>query len=78
MAVMAHNAATVMGVSLPDGEQVTFSDEANIAGYARDAIVAMQKGGIISGMGDGSFGPQQNATRAQAAVIIYKLWSLKK
>ncbi|WNR43845.1 S-layer homology domain-containing protein [Paenibacillus roseipurpureus] len=34
-----------------------------------------QKLGIIDGMSDGSFAPQGNATRAQAATIIYKLFS---
>jgi len=32
---------------------------------------------VINGMGDGQFGPKENATRAQAAVIIYQLYQFK-
>ena len=39
--------------------------------WAANNIVTAYKQGIINGMGDGTFGPQANATRAQAAVIIY-------
>ncbi len=54
---------------------VTFTDENNIADYAKDAVAAMQKDGIINGYsnGDGSFRfmPQGNATRAEAFTMIY-------
>ena len=33
----------------------------------------MQQAGVVSGIGDGSFAPLDNANRAQAAVIIYNL-----
>ncbi|HHW00656.1 MAG TPA: S-layer homology domain-containing protein, partial [Clostridiaceae bacterium] len=52
---------------------VPFTDEAEISGYAKEAVAAIQKAGIIKGTGDGRFAPKNNATRAEAAVIIYRL-----
>jgi len=78
MAAMAYRVSKMVNIKLEAAQTAVFSDDDEIAGYARDAIYAMQQGGIISGLGDGNFGPGQNATRAQAAVIICKLWNLFK
>lgn len=53
-----------------------FSDNDLISGYALEAVYALQASGIISGMGDGRFAPKANATRAQAAQMIYKALSM--
>jgi len=75
MAVMIYRAARLIGIELGDSiDAEPFTDEAEISGYAKEAVVAMQKAGIINGMGDGRFAPKNNATRAEAAVIIYKLF----
>lgn len=54
--------------------EVKFADEQNISGYAKDAVTAMQKAGIINGvkntLGSYSFNPRANATRAEAATMI--------
>lgn len=70
MAVMTYKAVQVMGKGLASSS-VSFSDDANIADWSRDSVYALAGAGIINGMGDGTFAPQANATRAQAAVIIY-------
>ncbi len=49
---------------------LTFKDEASVASYARDAVAAMQKAGIIAGYTDGSFAPESTATRAEASKMI--------
>ncbi len=54
-----------------DGGEPAFTDSANIAGYAKAAVSALSKLGIISGTGDGSFAPTKTATRAEAAVMIF-------
>lgn len=78
MAAMAYRTAQIAGLTIPDTtDKLIFTDEDQIADYAKDAISAMQMGGVINGMGDGRFGPAENATRAQAAVIIYQLYQLK-
>ncbi|MEA4986479.1 MAG: S-layer homology domain-containing protein, partial [Anaerovorax sp.] len=52
------------------------ADDTAVAPYAKDAVILMQKGGIISGIKqeDGSykFAPKANATRAEAATMIFK------
>ncbi|MBQ6530893.1 MAG: S-layer homology domain-containing protein, partial [Clostridia bacterium] len=71
MALMTQKAAVVMGKSLVGADVGTFTDDADIADWSRDAVYTLANAGIINGMGDGTFAPQANATRAQAAVIIY-------
>lgn len=71
MALMTQKAAVVMGKSLVGADAGTFTDDADIADWSRDAVYQLSNAGIINGMGDGTFAPQANATRAQAAVIIY-------
>lgn len=52
-----------------------FTDENNITDYAKDSVYALKNLGLINGMGNGSFMPKENATRAQSAVILYSLHS---
>lgn len=51
-------------------EAETFLDEGAIAPYAREAVRQMQRAGIINGVGDGNFAPEQNASRAEAAKML--------
>jgi len=48
-----------------------FTDSAKIADWARDGVQKMQMANIISGFVDGSFQPEANASRSQAARIIF-------
>ena len=71
MAVMLCRYAEQFGIQLGTGTPaVTFTDEANIAGYALPAVQALQRAGVISGMPDGSFRPRDTATREQACVVL--------
>jgi len=66
-------------LAIAKGEnEVSFDDFDSIADYAKDAVDALSSQGIINGMGDGSFAPNANATRAQAAKILYELYKLKE
>ncbi len=72
MCVMIVRACEATGRFLSSGQQtVTFSDAADIMDYAKEAVDQMTSAGIINGMGDNMFVPQGNATRAQAAKVIY-------
>lgn len=72
MAVMVMRAATVSGTAVTATEDATtFRDEAQISDYAKDAVTTLQMAGIINGVTDYEFAPLENATRAQAAVILY-------
>ena len=76
MAVIIVRAAQYVGVPLEGDADVAFIDAAAISSYAVEAVGKMQVNGIVNGMEDGSFQPQQNATRAQACKMLYEL--LKK
>ena len=49
-----------------------FTDDANIADYAKEAIERFFKAGIISGYPDGSVKPKGEATRAEFAAMLMK------
>jgi len=51
------------------GYNTKFSDNSNIATYAREAVGKFTDLGIISGMGNNTFAPRNPITRAQAARI---------
>ena len=70
MAVMVYNAAKKFGLNaLTENEKKVFSDENEIADYAKDAVSALSAAGVINGDGVG-FSPLKTATRAQFAKII--------
>ena len=72
MCAMLYKYATAFDIELPKGESITFSDDARISSYAREAVYALNGAGVINGMGDGSFSPQGTATRAQVAQVMMK------
>lgn len=78
MAVMLYRMAEKMGVSFPDSEELMFSDAEIIADYAREAVSVLSGSGIINGNPDGGFAPNQSATRAEAAAMLYRIISLKE
>ena len=65
-------AARAKKAQISDGE-TGFSDDGDIADYARGAVKYMKDNGYISGYEDGSFRPRRGCTRAEAAKIIYDL-----
>ncbi len=50
----------------------TFADGNKISAWARDAVATASANNIISGYPDNTFGPQNNATRAESATVIIK------
>lgn len=50
-----------------------FGDDEKIADYAKGAVYSMRDAGIINGMGENIFAPQNFSTRAQAAKVIHLL-----
>ena len=50
---------------------IEFADGKHISGWAKEAVQAMQMALIISGFEDSTFRPEDNATRAQAARIVF-------
>ncbi len=79
MAKIAYGAVTAnKNVLTSNAPKNTFSDNDKIAPYAQEAVNAMQSAGIIKGMENGAFMPAENTTRAEAAVIIYRIANVLK
>jgi len=57
----------------PKDAELNFADKETISDYAKEAVAHFAKTGIVNGMGDGRFGARESATRAQTAVIIYRI-----
>lgn len=55
-----------------------FEDSAEISDYAKDAVNAMRYLSIISGYEDNTFRPRNNATRAEAAKLLYNVMQAVK
>ncbi|MCG8399965.1 MAG: S-layer homology domain-containing protein [Firmicutes bacterium] len=53
-----------------------FADRDNIAPWAARPVALATREGLIKGMGDNQFAPLENANRAQAAVMLYRLYTL--
>lgn len=71
MAVMIYRFAQSSGIDLPANQPaVSFSDAASFSSWAVDAIGAMQRAGIINGVGGNRFAPADNATREQACKML--------
>lgn len=60
-----------------DAGEKTFGDDEYISEYAKESVYAMRNAGIISGDDTGIFRPLDNASRAEAAVMIYRLFESK-
>ena len=71
MAVIFYRAAICAGKTFENGE-MAFLDEENISSYAKEAVAALSKKGIINGY-DNKFHPTDSTTRAQAAQILYNM-----
>lgn len=53
-------------------QEIIFTDAASISGYAKEYVTALQMSGIINGMSDGSFAPQNTCTRNQVAAMLMR------
>ncbi|NOV00650.1 S-layer homology domain-containing protein [Paenibacillus planticolens] len=74
MAMMAYRALVVAEKQLKKTvAPASFADNEKISAFAREAVSILQEAGIINGMDEHNFAPELDATRAQAATIIYRI-----
>lgn len=73
-AVIAVRAAEYKGVALKKDKNMKFADEAEIASYAKNAVYELADAGIVNGVSEDNFAPQNNITRAEAAKLLYGLF----
>lgn len=77
-AVMVYNTAVMLEmISKAESWDIAFEDEASMADYAKDAIYTMAENGIINGVDGVNFAPCDYLTRAEAAKIIYGVYTIE-
>ncbi len=77
LVVMAYRAAKNSGtVFLEYDGKFKFSDDAQIADYAKEAVYTLRANEVINGIDKKTFAPNAFATRAEAAKILYLLIEL--
>lgn len=71
MAVMICRALKAVNKEI-NSESVKFFDYDQTSDYAKESVGLLASEGIVNGIGNGNFGPKDVASRAEAAVIIYR------
>lgn len=66
-------AARILGGTDTHNGNISFTDSADIAHYALSSVANMNEKKILNGYNDGSFKPKALSTRAEAAVVIYRV-----
>lgn len=54
-------------------EEYGFYDSRKISDYAKNAVNVLCKNGILKGDENSNFNPQDNATRAEIAAVLYRI-----
>lgn len=72
-AEMAVMIARAMQLPMESGASTVFADDADIPHWARGAVEAIRKLGVVNGRGDNRFVPHDTATRAEATVMLLRL-----
>ncbi len=53
-----------------------FSDESGIPNWAKGYVEAARERGVLTGRSGNRFAPEEVTTRAEAAVVLLRLWKL--
>src|SRR5690606_6427372 len=59
-----------LGDGVEEFGPLTFVDVDSISDWAKNEVAAAVQAGIVTGMTDGTFRPNQTATRAEAATML--------
>ncbi|MDD4592594.1 MAG: S-layer homology domain-containing protein [Parabacteroides sp.] len=54
-----------------------YTDQSGISDWAVESVAALADSGVITGFADGSFRPKDNATKAQATVMIINAFNIR-
>ncbi len=74
IAVIMYRAAAACGYVIDaTAEMPDFTDKDDISDYADEALGKISEAGIITGYEDNSVRPKNSATRAETAVMVYRL-----
>lgn len=70
MAVVLVRTFDYLNIEVTTGSTTTVSDYSSISGYARDSVSKILAMGVMNGYENGTFRPQNNATRAECAQLF--------
>jgi hypothetical protein len=70
LCTIVYRALQTLEIATPTPAGTPFTDEAQIAAYALDAVKALKEIGVISGRAHGQFDPRAYATREETAKIL--------
>lgn len=71
---MIYRALKNKGIELKENKSIVqFTDNEQIADYAKEAVEKLVRAGAVNGFSDGTFNPTGLCTRAQAAKVIYEI-----
>ncbi len=73
IAAMVIRALAISGKEIEGEKEISFTDSDKISGFAEKFVSDGVRAGIIQGFDDGTFKPQQTATRAEAVVMIKRM-----
>lgn len=73
MAAMMARYAAYKGIDTASAPTATYADSDQISEYAVPAVNFCTSIGLMSGVGDNMFAPQDNTTRAEVATVIMRL-----
>lgn len=74
MSVILYNYILYNNKELPEiKDAVVFDDDVQISQWARNAVYALQKAGLLYGKKNNLFEPDEKATRAEATVLINRV-----
>ena len=73
MAAILYRYAKYKGYDIEANGNLNYTDNRMISDYAKDAVIWATEKSVMAGNTDGSFAPQENATRAQVAVVFMRL-----
>ena len=74
--VMLARTVSRTGVTLTGGTLDGYADAAKVSAYARDAVAALIRAGVVSG-DQGGLRPSSNVSRAEIAVMLYRVRMLQ-
>ena len=74
LAVILNRAMSFGNYDFEGAASVSFADESAIELYALDSVLSLGMEGIVNGFEDGTFRPQEKTSRAEAAVMIDRVY----
>lgn len=76
MAAIIQRYAAFKGLDTTASEEASYKDSDDISEYAKTAVAWNTEAGTLQGNEDGTFAPQSNATRAEAAAVFMRVFNL--